>query len=367
MILLLALACVPEPDQSRLPPLADSPVVPPVEEAEPTGESRAFELDFGGGGAGAPWGMALFVPPGAEGSVETGRLEDGVKGVRFTVPVAGESVLCSTPVQVVGSFRFAARMKVEAVGPTAEDWMGLHVEMRARDAGRALVSPAGARFHRLRHWREATPGWVEWEETVEVPPGATQAELCWRFVQTTGTVALDRFVVETPGVPVPPPVPIVSVAWSLDRPGGGGGAPEGFDFLLPPGTEGATLTAGPVGDGQGLRMAVDRPGNALACSQPFAVAPGMVVRARVKVEAVRSDERPWTGFVAEVRTYDVLGGLVSPAGQAFTFLASIKAPSDWQAVEVPFAPPAGASVGKLCFRFVEATGVAMVDEAGVGE
>lgn len=354
-------SCTPEAEVSRLPPLPDPPVVPPVEEAPHEGESRAFELDFGGGGGGAPWGMNLFVPPGAQGGVALGPV-DGGEGVIFEVPAPGDSVLCSVPVAVVDRFRFEARMAVERVDGGTAEGRGLVVEMRARDDQGALVSPAGSRYHTLRHWAEPE-GWSTWTTEVEVPPTARQAELCWRFVGATGRVAVDRFVVETPGVPIPPPTPIVSVRWSLDRPGGERGAPQGFAFLIPPGTEGATLSHA---DGA-IVLDVRQPGNALACSESFAVAPGMVARGRVRVDTLNADPRPWTGFVAEIRTWDVLGGLVSPPGQAYTLLRAWKEPADWAPFAVPFAPPAGAVTGKLCFRFVEATGVARVDEAGVGE
>lgn len=360
-VLLGLLGCAPEAEVSRLPLLADPPVVPPVPETPHAGESRAFELDFGGGGSGAPWGTNLFVPPGAVGSITLGAVPGG-KGARVEVPAPGDTVYCSAPVKVKDRFRFEARMRVEAVEGATGPNRGLVVEMRARADDGALVSPAGSRYHPLRAWT-APEDWSTWETEVEVPAAARRAELCWRFVGATGVVEVDRFVVETPGVPTPPPLPIVSVDWPLDRPGGERGAPEGFAFLVPPGTEGASLAH----EEGAIRFEVVNPGNALACSEPFAVAPGMVARGRVRVDALSTDPRPWTGFVAELRTWDFLGGLVSPPGQAYTPLHTWKEPVGWVDFEAAMPLPTGATTGKLCFRFVESTGLAQVDEASVGD
>ena len=52
---------------------------------------------------------------------------------------------------------------------------------------------------------------------------------------------------------------------------------------------------------------------------------------------------------------------------AFALLHAFKAPGDWQDFDAVYAPPVSAVTGKLCFRFVESTGDALIDEAGVGE
>lgn len=364
---LLLAGCGSDADRSRLPAIPDPPVVPPLEDVADRGESRAFDLDFGGGGSGAPYGTNLFVPPGATGSVSVGPLSDGSKGARLDIPSPGDTVLCSSPVRLVGPVEISARLRVEALTASGGAWSGVDLEVRARDAEGKLLSPEGARFHRLRHWGAAGE-WEEWTEAFTPPPGAVKGEVCLRLVGATGVVELDRLAVIAPGVPLPPPVPIVSLAWDLDTPGGGSGAPQGLDFLIPPGTTGATLTHGPVGDGRvGVRIAVDTPGNAVACTQGFSVAPGMLAKGTLKLESVTADDRPWTGFVVEVRTYDLVGGLISPAGTPFTPVVTLRAPGDWATFAHPFAPPADAVTGKLCFRFVEATGVALLDDVAVGE
>lgn len=317
--------------------------------------------------------MNLFVPPGMVGSVVTGPLSDGAKGATFAVQEKGDTVLCTSPLRTVGPFRLTARLRVAELAAAGGGYTGVDLELRARDEQNALVpAPDGTRFLRIAHW-SAAGDWDEVDEQVEPPAGAVKGELCLRYVGATGVLELDRLQVETPGVPLPPPIPIVSVAWNLDEAGGGFGAPRGFDFLIPPGTTGATLSAGPLDGGstergaKGIRMKVETPGNAVACSQPFSVAPGMVARGRLHVLAVTPDARPWTGFVAEVRTYDLVGGLASPTGAPFTQVATFREPGGWMTFEQPFAPPADAVTGKLCFRFVEATGEALLDDASVGE
>lgn len=381
LALLLALAgCGSEQDQPLVAPWPDAPVVPDVPSDVPDAESRAFEMDFGGGGSGGPYGVNFFIPTGTVATATTGALDDTRKGFTLTVPQPGDAVVCTASVRMRDHVHLAGTMRVAAVSPTAEAWTGFDVEVRARDEQKQIVAPAGARFVQVEHLRAPTEGFQAWEADVELPAGAVQGEVCWRFVKATGTAQVDRLVVESPGVPVPVAPPIVAVDWPLDEPGGAGGAPLGFAFLIPPGTLGAELALyrepataperpapGEHDVERGVRMAVRQPGNALVCSDPFSVAPGMVVRGRVRIDAVQTDARAWTGFVAEIRTYDMVGGLASAGATPFTLLKAWKAAGDWETFEAPFAPPAGAANGKLCFRFVESTGEAHIERASVGE
>ncbi len=372
--------CGSEVDVPGVAPWPEAPVVADVPSDVPEAESRAFEMDFGGGGSGAPYGVNFFIPSGTVATAESGPVEGSAKGFTLGVPQPGDAVVCTASLRMKDRVALSGRMSVPAVTPTAEPWTGLDVEIRARDEAKQIVSPEGARFVRVKHLRAPTEGFVEWTADVDLPVGTVQGEVCWRFVKATGAVAVDRLVVESPGVPVPLPVPIITVDWPLDEPGGAGGAPMGFAFLIPPGTTGSTLSlfrepasapekpaSGETGVLRGFVMDVAKPANTLVCSDPFAVAPGMRVRGRVKVESVQTDSRAWTGFVAEIRTYDMVGGLASAGATPFTLLQAWKAPTDWQDFEVPFAPPKGAANGKLCFRFVESVGVARVERAGVGE
>ena len=372
--------CGSEVDIPGVAPWPDAPVVADVPSDVPDAESRAFEMDFGGGGSGAPYGVNFFIPSGTVATAESGVVDGAARGFTLTVPQPGDAVVCAASVRMKDRVTLTARMSVPSLTPTAEAWTGLDVEIRARDEAKQIVSPEGARFVQVQHLRAPAAGFVEWSAEVDLPVGAVQGEVCWRFVKATGQVAVDRLVVESPGVPVPLPLPIITVDWPLNEPGGAGGAPLGFAFLVPPGTTGATLSlfrepasapekpaAGEVGVLRGFVMDIVKPGNTLVCSDPFAVAPGMRVRGRVQVESVETDARGWTGFVAEIRTYDMVGGLASAGTTPFTLLQAWKAPGAWEDFDVPFAPPKGAANGKLCFRFVESVGVARVERAGVGE
>lgn len=373
---LLLTGCGSDADVSRLPDLPHPPVVPLLDEVPVTGESRAFELDYGGGGSGAPFGTNLFVPPGAAGSIAIVPWEGGGKGARFTVPEKGDSVFCTVPVRLLGPVVVGGRTRVTDLTLGADAWSGVDIELRARDEHGTVVSPPGSRFFTLRHER-APSDWESWSVPVTPPEGAAKAEVCVRFLGATGTMEVDRLEIVTEGVPLPPEAPRISLRWSLDEPGDRAPPtapdtptdvpPRGFDLLIPPGTKGATLTWGRYDGAVGVRMLVELPGNALACSQPFAVAPGMVLRGRLKVRTIETDTREWTGFVAEMRGYDIVGGLVAAGPSPFTLLHAFKTAGDWQDFDAVYAPPVSAVTGKLCFRFVESTGDALIDEAGVGE
>ncbi|MFZ5481557.1 MAG: hypothetical protein ACOZNI_32645 [Myxococcota bacterium] len=354
-------ACTPEADVSALPPIDSPPIVPDAPVAPETGESKALEMDFAGGANGAPYGMAFFIPPNTKAVATSKVLSDGSEGFELVAEAPGDAVVCAQPLRVVGPFVVSARQRVAAVSGGTQAWNGVHAEVRARREDGTLVEVPGTRYLPLR--QVTAPGdWETWEARVETPPpGTHKVEVCWRFVGTTGTLEVDRMALVSDGVPLPAPLPVVSLRWELDEVGPAG-SPEGVEFLLPPGTRGATLEA----KEGGIHFGVTSPGNALACTQSFSVAPGMLFRGRMRLRDVASDHRAWTGFVAEVRTYDMIGGLASPPGMPFSTLRTWKEASDWAEFETAFAPPRGAVTGKLCFRFVESTGVADLDWLAVG-
>ncbi len=361
LALLFLQGCTPEADESALPPIANVPVVPNVEGGADAGESRALEMDFAGGRAGAPYGLAFFVPQGTAATATTGLLSDGSEGFTFVATAPGDGVVCSDPIAVAGPLTVTARQRVSALTGATQGWHGAHAELRARAEGGALVEVPGTRYLPL-HVVNAAGDWETWEQRVEPPAGARTVELCWRLVGTSGTLEVDRAAVVSDGVPLPQLPPVVSVRWELDSPGPSG-APEGFEFMVPPGTKGATLA---VKDG-GVTFETTAASNALACTQSLSVAPGMLFRGRYRVRALTTDTRTWTGFVAEVRTYDMVGGLASPVGLPFSVLQTWKSASgEWAEFESAFAPPKGAVTGKLCFRFVESTGAVDLDWAEVG-
>jgi hypothetical protein len=360
LLFALLAGCTPEADRSALPPIERAPVVPDVAGGADAGESRSFAMDFGGGRNGAPYGLAFFIPSGTKAAAAAGNLSDGSEGFTLVAEAPGDAVVCTDAMQVAGPVTVTARQRVAALAGASQDWHGAHAELRFRDEGNVLVEVPGTRFLPL-HRVAAAGEWEEWEQRAEPPAGAKKAELCWRLVGTAGTLEVDRATFVTDGVPLPTLPPVVAVRWELDEPGPSG-APEGFDLLLPPGTKGALLD---LHEGA-IRFETTAAGNALACSQPVSVAPGMVFRGRVRIRELTTDAREWTGFVAEVRTYDMVGGLASPGGMPFSTLETWKAADGaWAEFESAFAPPKGSVTGKLCFRFVESTGKADVDWAAI--
>lgn len=353
------------------PPEARASVAPPL---ATSGSVRTLDLDGLGGSGGAPAGAAFIVPAGTPAQLTAGTLSDGSTGMKLVANAPGDALMCTESVQLGSQVTFGTRMKVSEITPGPQEWMGLNVELRARDASGAVVSPGSGRYVLLRNER-AQSDWTEWEAPILVPPGAVQGEFCYRFVNSTGTLEVDRVVItgalesaaqvasgaasaDAPTGPV--------TRWELDTPGGGNGAPEGFDFLIPPGAPGMSAVAGPVAGGTGFTFQVAQAGNGLACSQPFPVSPNNRVRARVRLTDLKSDARAWTGFVAEVRAYDSANALVSPTTSQFTTIGTLKTAGDWVELDKSFPSPLGAATGKVCFRFVESTGTAEVDwvEAG---
>lgn len=374
-MLTLLLACsddkpaepAPAPDAADLA----TPAPPPPAAAS---VSKAFALDAPGGVNGAPEGMNFVVPAGTQAEVVAGPLSDGSTGVRLTAKAAGDALVCTLPFPTTPQLTVRARMKVAEVQPGSQPWQGMNVELRSRDDGGALVQPQGSRYTLIRNER-AAGDWAEVENAVAQPPGATKAEVCFRFVNSTGTVEIDKIEVggaveEAAAAPAPEPVvgaTANAVRFDLDAPGGGSGAPTGADFFVPPGTPGVETKVGDVDGGTGFSLTVTQPGNALACTSPFPTKAKMVAKGRVRVRDVKSDGRPWTGFAAEVRTYDAAGALVSPAGTQFVPLRTWKAAGDWAEFTQPFEPPAAAANGKVCLRFPESTGAADVDWIEVAE
>ncbi len=369
-------ACTGDSADIQTPP----PTLPPV----PTditlvpgavGESVALEMNVAGGGNGAPEGLVFIVPPGAQSTATAiaGELSDGSKGFSLEVTQAGDAVVCTQAILLAPTSHFKTRIKVSGLVPGPESWMGLNVELRSRASGGELVSPPGGRYSLLRNFR-ADADWLEWEADLVPAPGAVRGEVCYRFVNSTGKVEVDRLEVVAPGVPIPAAVPepngaeaapASEVRLELDAPGGGAGAPQGFDFVIPDPT-GVTLTAADLGDGaKGIHFAVSQAGNAAACSQFLPLGPRGVARGRVKLSDIQTDGRDWTGFVAEVRAFNSAGGLVAAGTTPYTTVYTGKSVAEWKDFQFPFSTPGGAVSGKLCLRFVESTGTADVDWVAV--
>ncbi|MBM4369201.1 MAG: hypothetical protein FJ102_23505, partial [Deltaproteobacteria bacterium] len=156
------------------------------------GTIRELELNAGGGLNGAPEGMFFIVPPGANAEAVTGALSDGVQGAKLTVRQAGDALMCTQSAPLGPQAVVRARLKVPEITPGGGSWMGMNMELRTRDAKGNLVSPPGLMYTLVQNVREPTAGWVDMEGRVPVPAGATQGEVCFRFVLSTGVLELDR-------------------------------------------------------------------------------------------------------------------------------------------------------------------------------
>ncbi len=370
---LLACSGSPEAPPAPVDPPPPAPVEPPAPAPLPpagAGETRLLDLDNPGGANGAPQGAMFVVPGGADASATSGPLSDGATGAVLEVRTAADALVCAQAVRMSGKTTFTGRTKLTALTKGAGPYDGLNVELRARGEANELI-PAATTRYTLLHNFTSVGGWEEWSYEAAPPAGAVKGELCLRFVGSAGRVEIDALGVTAAGV-APAGVaaadvqttPIAETRWDLDAPGGVNGAPLGFEFIVP--TPDATATAGDVGGATGFRLAATKPGNALACSDRFALVGPGTAKVRIKVDKVDSDARGWTGFVTELRAWDAAGALVSPAGAQYTTLDTAKAAGDWREVTAPFTPPAGAATGRICVRFVEATGVAAVDWVAVG-
>ena len=376
VVLFLAVACdnaTEPPAEGDAPPVTAAPAAPAGPVEAPPGTLHRVDLDVAGGRNGAPLDAMFVLPVGLGATGTMGVLSDGqARGVVLTVPKRGDALVCTVPFPIGSAslFRTRARLAEIQSGTLASD--GLNFELRARDASGTLISPATTRYALIENVQSAGD-WAEWEAEVATPAGATQGEFCARFVGSTGVVEIDFMEVRPPGTApgsaaaatTVGALPTVVKRWEFDA-AGPAGAPEGFTFIVPPGSK-ARTTVATFGDAKGFSFGVDKPGNALACSERFAVGGTQTVKARLKLDKVKADARAWTGFVTEVRTWDAGGTLVSPPSGQYTVIDTARTKGAWREIDVPFAAPAGATEGSVCMRFVESTGAASVDWVSVGE
>lgn len=360
----------PAPEAAAPPAPAPEPAAPPA----PAAETRTLSLDAPGGLNGAPEGLNFIVPDPKGAEAKAGALSDGSTGFTLTARNPGDAVVCTQAVRMQPSVTFKSRLHVVDIKPGAQPWMGLNVELRARDDAGNLVSPPGGRYTLLQNVREAG-AFVDLENAASLPTGATKGELCVRFVESRGTVEVDSIAItgalpDVAEAPVVVDIPAPTTRFELDQPGGGSGAPMGADFYIPPGIAGVSTRVGALENSaaSGFAFTVSQPGNALACSQAFPVTAGgsMWAQGNVRVRDISADPRPFAGFTAEVRSYDATNALVSPPGSQFTSIQVWKAPTpDFAAFGKEFTVPAKAATAKICLRFAETTGAADVDWLGI--
>lgn len=347
-----------EPSVPTEPPPA--PAAPAPAPTVPPAAATVLELDAAGGGAGAPAGVNFILPAGVDAEAVAGPLSDGSKGFRLTARTPGDALVCTGALDAAGQVGVKLRMAVKGLVAGPQDWNGLTVELRPRDAAGALVSPPGARYVTVQNLR-ADLDWTEVSGQASLPAGAVKTEVCVRFVQSSGTVEVDRIEIAGAGGSGG----AEEVRYDLDLPGGGAGAPMGAEFFLPPGTAGVRTNVGDVGGAKGFALEVDSPANALVCTKPYATGGKVTARGRVRVRAVDAKGGPYQGFTAEVRSYGAGGALVPGVGSQYTPLRVWKEAVDWEEWEVAYSAPPGAATDKVCFRFVEATGKADVDWVAV--
>lgn len=375
MMVVLLTACFSTPPTTGTGTGAQA--APPASEAEafaPVAGAKVFDLDLPGGHGGAPAGSSFHLPPGAVVETFAGDLGDGTLGLRLGARAEGDALACTERMAVGASGALVVRLRVPELVAGGVAWHGLDLEMRARDAGGALVSPEGSRYVVLQRWREPVGQWTELTAPFATPAGAVTGEFCFRFVKSTGVVEVDRVQVlgESPAGAPAATAPAADATpgapdggalgrWDLDE-AGPIGAPPGTTFVLPAEAAASSLRVDALeGGATGVRIEVPSPGNALLCTEPFAAAPTLRARARVRTAAVAGPGKAGTGFVAEARCFDPSGTLAPGPVGPYLRLGEWTEPTAWVELDAEIQPPPTAATAKLCFRFVDATGVAEVD------
>lgn len=203
MILLLACAQdVKTPEPPPEAPKAEAPVAeapkaePPPPEAPPPlpaplEGATVLDLDEAGGGSGAPKGTNAILPPSVQAEVFTGELAPGASGARLSVRSKGDALICTADLPFLGKGDFRVRLRLVEIEPGPADWNGMTVEMRARDKAGALVPAPSMRYTPLKNLREKG-GWIDLEAPVTQVDGAATGQFCFRFVESTGVVEIDR-------------------------------------------------------------------------------------------------------------------------------------------------------------------------------
>ena len=224
-----------EPAPAAPPPAATAAAPAPTAATPPT----VLELDAAGGGGGAPAGLNFILPAGVDAEAVAGPLSDGSKGFRLTARSPGDALVCTSALDAAGQVGVKLRMAVKDLKAGAQNWNGLTIELRPRDAAGALVSPPGSRYLTLQNLR-ADIDWTEVSGQAALPAGATRTEVCVRFVQSSGSVEVDRLEVSGVGGGGG----AAEVRYDLDLPGGGGGRPWAPSSSSRRGPRGCTRTSG---------------------------------------------------------------------------------------------------------------------------
>ncbi len=148
---------------------------------------------------------------------------------------------------------------------------------------------------------------------------------------------------------------------SLDNPGGFNGAPEGMNFLVPPGTV-AIATSGKLSDGSsGITLEVPQVGDALVCTQPVAIGATTVYKTRLHLAAIEPGPAPFMGLNVELRARGPGGELVSPGSTPYVAIKNLREAGGFVEWDATVITPPGAVKGEFCTRFVSSTGKVEID------
>ncbi len=332
------------------------------------GTLKEYGLEAPGGLGGAPEGMAFILPPGAAASATFGALADGAAGIRLEVKQPGDGLVCTQPVPLGPQAFFRARLQVPEITAGTASWMGMNVELRARDGMGALVG----QYVMIKNIREPL-GWQDVEQRLPVPTGASQGEFCFRFVLSTGVVEIDKISIvskmdgSAPVAPPPAAAPVAKAAPPAPVP-----APPPPTKVVPPppvvatkkGKEApvAAVVPEPVAatlapaEGNGFSLRLDLRGSSVGCTQWAAPAAQLHVTGRAALSVVNPDAAGWSGLGVEGYARDAQGRAIQVNGFPWTSLFVSTTAGPEQEFSADWTPPAGAARVRVCARFADAAG-----------
>ncbi len=338
------------------------------------GTLKELGLEGAGGLGGAPEGMAFILPPGASAAATFGPLGEGVDGIRLEVKQPGDALVCTQPMPLGPQAFFRARVRVPEITAGNASWMGMNVELRARDGMGGLVG----QYVMIRNVREPM-GWQDVDQRLTVPTGATQGEFCFRFVLSTGSVEIDKIHVVSKldgGAPVVPVAAVAAVAAAqeaavappppvLARPVAAPPPP----VVAPAPPPRAALPAAPVyaaapaavsalggAESSGFSLRLDIRGSSVGCSRWVAPAAMVRVSGRAALSVVNPDAAGWSGLGVEAYARDAQGRALLSNGSPWASLFVTTTAGPEQSFSVDWTPPAGAARVRVCARFADAAG-----------
>ena len=335
------------------------------------GTLKELSLDAAGGFNGAPEGMTFIVPPGGSSTAEFTTFSDGNKGARLTVKAVGDTLVCTQSVPLGPQAFLRARLRVPEIAPGGGSWMGMNAELRTRDDRGNLVSPPGLMFALVKNIREPTPEWSDVDAKLAVPAGATQGELCFRFVLSTGVVEIDKVAIVSrrDGAQVVAAAPAAAQAVA---------APASTTLVstaavapaMPPVTTTApTVTpvtnsvapSGSDGSSRGFTLRVDQRASSVACTKWVVSSAAVTVFGTVDINSVNAEAVDWSGLAVEAYARDVNDKPVTPGGVPYSPLFVTTHSGLGQKFSVSWKPPLGSTRVRLCARFSDAAGNAAFD------